>query len=134
MKDSCGVQASRKKSHVITAKGDDPILKTLAKMQSMRISGLPVVDKKGHIVSHVSNFDPAALLGAGKMVDFATMTTETFSEAVRACARRDDARVLHSRTLRPTTGAQGAVRGSVCRHEAAAPAPRHGGGGAREPG
>ena len=89
VKDSCGVQASRKKSHVITAKGDDPILKTLAKMQSMRISGLPVVDKKGHIVSHVSNFDPAALLGAGKMVDFATMTTEAFSEAVRACARRD---------------------------------------------
>ena len=109
VKDSCGVQASRKKSHVITAKGDDPILKTLAKMQSMRISGLPVVDKKGHIVSHVSNFDPAALLGAGKMVDFATMTTETFSEAahkVRFAAQSAAMKLRH----RPLGMAGGGAR------------------------
>lgn len=79
VRDSCNVGSRT----VICAKTTDPILTTIATMLKHRISGLPVVNKAGVLVGHVSNFDPAAMLAANDHLEFAKMNTGDFAKAVR---------------------------------------------------
>jgi len=81
VRNSCGILTGHK---LIFAQDTDPILQTLKKMLDNGISGLPVVDGSGKLVSHVSNFDPAAILAADDSIELAKLSTIEFAAMVRS--------------------------------------------------